>query len=323
MVLSKAIEGFVLSKLADGLSPNTMRIYRAALAKLVMFTGDQEVADITTDDLRRWMVWLRNDYKPPEHSVRRPEHLSTATVQQAWRALKSFYAWVSVEFGLPRVDTLKQPEGESPVIVPFTETEVRAILKAAEYTVTKETPARRGYTQKRPSAARNVALVLVLVDTGLRIGEVSRLTIGDLDAEAGAMNVAPFGSGRKSRARTIQLGKSARRALWRYLAGRDAERGTDRSAPLFTTEDGKPFTSEVLGRLVRNIGNRAGVPHAHAHRYRHTHAIEFLRNGGDVFTLQKLLGHRSLEMTKRYLDIAQTDLEAAHRRASPADHWRL
>ena len=76
-----------------------------------------------------------------------------------------------------------------------------------------------------------------------------------------------------------------------------------------------------MWQIVVKIGKRAGIASAHPHRFRRTFAVQFLRNGGDIFTLQMLLGHSSLEMVKHYAKLAAIDAEQAHRRASPADHW--
>lgn len=78
-----------------------------------------------------------------------------------------------------------------------------------------------------------------------------------------------------------------------------------------------------LAVMFANIGRRASVPHVHPHRFRHTFAIQYLRNGGNAFTLQQMLGHSSMEMVKRYLKLAQVDLDMVHRKASPVDNWRL
>jgi integrase/recombinase XerD len=78
-----------------------------------------------------------------------------------------------------------------------------------------------------------------------------------------------------------------------------------------------------LLKLFKNLWDRAGVADVHPHRLRHSFATEFLRNGGNLLGLQRLLGHSSLEMVKRYADIVDADLDQAHDMGSPADRWRL
>ena len=83
------------------------------------------------------------------------------------------------------------------------------------------------------------------------------------------------------------------------------------------------MSRDGLVLLVTRLGARAGVKDCHPHVLRHTFATEFIRNGGNVFALQRALGHTDLAMVRRYVETAQSDVEAAFRRASPADRWRL
>lgn len=78
-----------------------------------------------------------------------------------------------------------------------------------------------------------------------------------------------------------------------------------------------------LRQLLKSLAQKAKVRDCHPHRFRHTFAITYLRAGGDVFTLQALLGHSSLDMVRHYARIAEVDLANAHRKASPADNWQL
>lgn len=315
MKLSKSYEGFFLAKSADGLSPSTLAIYRWALDKLLGYLGDVDLETISTDDLRRWLVWLREEYQP--RGIRAKERLSIASIQDAWRALKSFYAWAQRDLDLPRIDDIRRPSGESPPVVPFTVDEVRALLKAAEHF----SMVRYGQEiqAKRPTARRNVAMLMVLLDTGVRVGELTRLNVSDVNVASGEVVIRPFRSGKKTSGRLVYLGKAARRSVWRYLS----EREVDGNSPLFTTDDSKRMRPNAILTLLVSIGSTAGVYHVHPHRFRHTFAIQFLRNGGNAFILQNLLGHNSLEMVKRYLRLIKEDVSGAMHAASPVDFWGL
>ncbi len=148
------------------------------------------------------------------------------------------------------------------------------------------------------------------------------LKVGDVEIKLGKVEVKyGFEAGAKGgKGRMVYLGKVARRALWRYLAEREA--GQDPDAPLFTVTGDRKFKPESsLRLLVKRIAERAGVKRCH--KFRHTFAITYLRSGDDIFTLQEMLGHGSLDIVRHYAQVAQVDVEQAHRKASPADNWRL
>jgi integrase len=104
---------------------------------------------------------------------------------------------------------------------------------------------------------------------------------------------------------------------------------SDPDLPLFSCTDGhgeptdEHIDRRVLTKHLKRLGERAGVTGVNAHRFRHTFATEYIRRGGDIITLQKLLGHASMDMVLRYLHLVRADVAAAHRRSSPADGWKL
>ena len=129
------------------------------------------------------------------------------------------------------------------------------------------------------------------------------------------------GGAKGGKGRVVYPGKAARRALWLYLTSR--EDGEDSEAPVFIGKYNRPLNRNSLRQVIASLGERAHVKRCHPHRFRYTFAITYLREGGDVFTLQAWLGHSSLEMVQPYARIAEIDIEKVHRRASPADNWRL
>lgn len=104
-------------------------------------------------------------------------------------------------------------------------------------------------------------------------------------------------------------------ALWHYLAVRPDARPQfiDR---VFLTSEGRSMERNAVGKVLARLRRRVGVQ-ANPHKFRHTGATLFLRNGGNAFTLKEILGHSTMAMVERYVHLAQVDIEEAHRRASP------
>jgi integrase/recombinase XerD len=123
--------------------------------------------------------------------------------------------------------------------------------------------------------------------------------------------------GKGAKERIVPIGASARRALVRYLATRAAVAAGD---PLFGGRWGSALTARGIQLAIARLGRRAAVgTRCSPHTFRHTFARGYLVNGGDVFSLQQILGHATLDMVRRYVSLSEADLVARHRTASPAD----
>jgi integrase/recombinase XerD len=319
MLLSRAFVGFVQAKEAEGCSLRTVDGYRRELHKWLAYQGDCAVASVTVEHARAYLSYLRTNYIPRRITGKNDQPLSPKTIRNVWAALSAFFTWASVEFKIPDpMDEVPAPKYQKTEIHPLTREQVEAMLKACETTREAKTTQRHTFSHTRATANRDRAIIKVLLDTGLRASELCQLRIDDYDPATGDLRVR-FGKGGKTR--LAYLEKSARRDVWRYLATRDD--ADDPNAPMFLGHFNRPMTKDGLRILITRLGKKAGVPRCHPHRFRHTFALEFLRSGGDVFTLQKLMGHSTLDMVRHYLNLAQVDVRNAHRRASPVDNWRL
>lgn len=321
--VSKAVAGFLQHKAAEALSPNTLTSYSIHLRKWTEYAGDVPVHKVTTTDLRAFLAWLRTDYRPQRFGGG-TQPLAGKTLRNFWITLSAFFTWASAEFGFDNpMKGVPAPHFEEAPVAPFTKDDVEALLKACTHSREARPIDRRRYTRRRRTDRRDQALILVLLDTGLRASELSALTVGDVDLRTGRVLVrhGRRGGAKGGKGRTVYLGKATRRVVWRYLAER--EDGEDPTAPLFVTTRGRPVSKDMLRQLIGGLGEKAQVKDCHPHRFRHTFAITYLRSGGDVFSLQSLLGHSTLDMVQHYARLAEVDVEQAHRRASPADNWRL
>jgi site-specific recombinase XerD len=119
------------------------------------------------------------------------------------------------------------------------------------------------------------------------------------------------------------MGLTARRAVIRYLEHFRSQPVNPHESKLFLTVAGDPITVESVEQMIRRLANRSGVPRLHPHLLRHSFAVRYLVNGGDVFTLQKILGHTTLEMTRKYVTLASGDVKEKHRQYSPIDNLGL
>jgi site-specific recombinase XerD len=233
--------------------------------------------------------------------------VSPKTLLNYHTGLSSLLRW-ACEHGIVAQNVVRQvrtPRQEERVVIPYARADVLRLLDAC-------------YTGEHPQ--RDQAIILLLLDTGIRASELCGLRLAHVELEARQLYVR----GKGSRERRLPFSEPCYAAMRAYLQQRHiVNLYPHRYEPLFITGQGRPFRRDTLRQILERLGTRGGVARCYAHRFRHTFAIQFLRNGGNIYTLQRLLGHSSLDMVKRYLSIAQADLDRDHARASPVIHWGL
>jgi site-specific recombinase XerD len=279
---------FLDAKRAERYSPHTVRSYVSILDKFLQWRGDVDITSITSRDIRAFLGSL--------------DSLADKTVYNHHICLSSLWTFCMQQGYVDKhvVRAVKPPKIPQRRIVPFTEAECRRMLAAAKN-------------------LRDRAVIMVLLDTGIRRSEICSLDISDW--RPGLLKV--FGKGKKER--IVPLSPPTEKAIAAQLASRKVRPGgVDGGDALFACViSGQHMSSTTIGSVMRRLRKYSGVRDIHCHRFRHTFAITYLRNGGDIYTLQKILGHSSLDTVKIYLDIVRTDIEAAHRTASPILNWHL
>jgi integrase/recombinase XerD len=323
LTLSQACEGLIRYKVATGLSPHTVRNYRTSFAKLqTYFAKDPPFGSITRDQLLDFFTWLQEEYtsQPDGAAPRGRIKLGPKTILNIHTELSGLWTWAVDEGFVAKnlVRTIELPNPKAPVIDTFTKEDIEALIGACEKAKTWKT--REQTASLRFTGDRDKAIILVLFDTGVRASELCDMKISDVNLTAN--NIKVLGKGQKER--LVYFGKRTAKALWKYLTPRMKDANDDdRVFVVGPDDDPRPMTRDVLRKLVMRIGERAGVANVYPHRFRHSFAITYLRNGGDLFTLQDLLGHSDMAMVKRYAHVAQADCARAHQKASPVDNWKL
>jgi len=121
----------------------------------------------------------------------------------------------------------------------------------------------------------------------------------------------------------VPLGEAARRALIRYIEQARPDPVKPNDEQVFLTVAGYKISKDSIEKIFQRLAKRTNIPRLHPHLLRHTFAVRYLINGGDVFSLQKILGHESLEMTRHYVELANTDVKKKHQQFSPMDNLGL
>ena len=215
------------------------------------------------------------------------------------------------------VREIPRPKAETRAVEPFSQADVKALLAVCARSAAYRRPGKALCDNERPTGTRDRAIILVLLDTGVRASELCGLQLRHVDLKN--RHILVMGKGSKER--QLPISAETAKALWKYVIA--ARKDARVNEEVFEGYYGRPLTREALLKLLHRLGERAGVEDCHPHRFRHTFAIQYLRNGGNTLALQASLGHTTLEMVRVYAQIAQADLDNGHVVASPVANWRL
>ena len=288
--LSIQIDNFLLDRKAANKSPKTIEFYSEKLDKFTKFCYSYNIYDpkqIDATHSRRFLIWLRDD-----------EGHTPGGVHAYYRSVKVFVRWWALETDLTEYYRLfqrvKAPKVDLELLQPVSLFDVGAMLNIC---------CDDWY------GLRDQAMILVLLDTGVRAGEFLNFDISDIDFKNGSALVR---KGKGSKDRTVFIGEVALQAVLDYLENRS-------SGPLWTIQVGSRLSYDGLRGVIAKCAAKAGIITPSLHSFRRAFAVNMLRNGVDLETLRRLMGHKTILVTQRYLALVNDDLKKAHDVASPVD----
>jgi len=268
---------------------------------------NQDVNTITANDLRGFIIALKQRPKFINHPYNKPmqQRISAQSIQTYARAIRAFFGFLYGEGFIDHnpMERVRMPKVPTKVVPTFTEIEAIRLLAQPD----KHTDV--GF--------RDYALLITFLDTGARLMELAELNDDDVDLENGYLRAM----GKGSRERYIPFGQKVAKALLKYkLKHRPEPVATDR---FWLTAYGRLLNAGRIEKIIHLYGSKAGLRRCYPHKLRHTSSVMYLRNGGDPFSLQKKLGHSSLQMTRHYANLADSDVRKQHLRYGVVDRLKV
>ncbi|MFC2062614.1 tyrosine-type recombinase/integrase [Chloroflexota bacterium] len=245
---------------------------------------------------------LSTEHRWGSNNSRANRKAGPVTVQRYYTGLKVFFNWCVADgyFEFSPMATLKKPKAPKKIVKAIVPEDITRLLNAIN--------------GRDFNSIRNKTIIVLALDTGLRLSEIANLKLLEIKDET----ITVTGKGAKQR--VVRIGAKVQKAIWRYMLVR--QQIADGCNALWVTRQGTPLSIDGVHQMIVKLGKKLGLE-VSPHRLRHSFALYYLRNGGDVFTLQTLLGHSTLEIVKGYLgSLSSEDAINSHKRYSPMDNFK-
>jgi site-specific recombinase XerD len=306
--LENLVQGFKLSCQTEGKSPKTIEWYIAFIGRFLGFLKRNEMPtdleEVQKVHIRAFIQYLQTEAKTPF----RGKPLSSATVQGYVRSLKAFFAWVIREEYLEvnPMSKIPVPKGTIKILNTFSREQIADMLEVCQ--------------KYNDTGYRNMTIILLLLDTGLRASELISISLDDINLEDGLIKIR-LAKGNKER--QVPVGSLVQKSLWKYINHYRPKPVTPEVRQLFLSDYGIPLSMNGLQQMVRRYGVHAGISgvRCSCHTFRHTFAKNYILNGGDIFSLQRILGHSSLASVRTYLNLFAADVKRQHQHFSPVNNF--
>lgn len=269
---------FLSAKDIEGCSKRTIKYYKDIIEKFLNNIG-KSIKEITTDDIRLYLAYYKEN-----------SNCNTVTMDNLRRVFSSFFAWLENEDYI-----IKSP--------------VRRIHKVKTAVTVKETFSDENIEKMRDKCSniRELAIIELLLSTGMRVGELVNLNIEDLNIEDRSCVV--LGKGNKQR--EVYFDARTKIHLKQYLSTR-----SDNNRALFVSKI-RPYnriTISTIETLIRQLGKELNIKKAHPHKFRRTMATMAIDKGMPIEQVQKLLGHTKIDTTMHYAMVNQANVKFSHRK---------
>jgi integrase/recombinase XerD len=283
--VESALSEFILAQEADGSSAATIRWYKSLLGSFGAEFLIEDTRSITAHDIRAYIADL------PARG------LEEESIKGHRRALHKFWAWASLEYEMPNpMRNIAYPKPPKPNPQPARMEDVLALFTNAG---------------EKLMGIRNRAIMALLLDTGCRRDEISKMNIGDVQMQTNTIMVM---RGKGGKIRAVKFTEFTHDILNEWLEIREPV------DPLFYDLDTlERLLANGIGQMLKRIAYRVGVTgRISAHRWRDLFATQYILNGGDLVTLAKLLGHNSINTTvDHYIAFTDRQIAEAHNKYSP------
>jgi len=289
MNISQVIAEYLLEHEIQGHSPHTVRFYTENLKRFNDYLNNPDITTVTLTNAREYVLMLRE------------RDISSVTLQTYTKAIRAFLTWCHREEyiadNIP--GKLRLPKATRKAIDVLTDTEAERLINCIN--------------TRKFTGLRDMVVVLLMLDSGMRLSEVLRLEYGKIHLESGYL--IALGKGNKER--YIPLGLHTRKYLIKYLAQLQNMTAESR---IVLKECLTTANLSTIRQLFIRLKRHSEIPRLRPHLLRHTFATRYLSHGGDVYNLQAILGHSTLEMTKRYAHLTMGDRIDRFSKYSPVDN---